>query len=268
MLDKMFTPLSLLILNMLIIAVVEAGGEFFFTSGLIHAFALFFIALAFARMFGHSYTHDPILEQFVHMSLAAMAVFAFSHILEFFSLVVLHTYEDATFANVANLYMISLILMTMGAELFLRIYERRSRAVLVFLSTGAALLLLLTVVFSVKDELISLEPDSPVPYIYAAVMGFFALYAFTKVRRIKNLVPAAVPFCTYLLASVALIVLAIMVNIFYEFLEDGFAWEEYQIIFLSHYAFFASLSVLFLAFGKLAFLGGIYKELQDLDEKK
>lgn len=74
-------------------------------------------------------------------------------------------------------------------------------------------------------------------------------------------------FVNYLAISIGMVVFAALPNIFYELMEDKLNIPELQIIYLSHFTFYAALSIIFLAFGRLSNLAGVYKDL-DLAEHK
>lgn len=263
--EKYLNTKFFIVLNILIIALAETigGGTWFFASGTIHVIAISFVVLALVRTYAHYYTYDPILEKFVHACLAAMAVFAVSHLIEFFSFVVLKSYSDAVYINVANFYLASILLITIGAESFLRVLQGRSAALTRMLIAGIVALAFLSISLLFNDELMSLEINSPVPYLYTFAVLAALGFCIYKVRRIKRLVDFMPGFVNYLLVSVALIGVAALISIYYEFFVDIFGFPEYQAIYLSHFAFYISLSSLYLAFGKTNHLGGMLQEVQE-----
>jgi hypothetical protein len=68
-------------------------------------------------------------------------------------------------------------------------------------------------------------------------------------------------------AGIAGIMLATLPYIFYDLLEMRWGVPMYQIMYLSHFFFYASLSLMFLAFGKITVLGGELEELKTMTEK-
>lgn len=265
-LDKIFNPYSLAIINVAIVLLAEfaGGGRLFFNSGLIHLMAVLFVALAVARIFVHYYTFDPILEKFLWASLAAFAIFTVSHIVEFASMMVFHIYQDATFANVVNFYLISILTLAVGAELFLKVYYERGARLIMLLSGIIAAIFILIAAFLINPNLISLEPDSWMPYMYALALLGAGFYGIFKMLQIRKLVTIAVGFVNYLVAAIALIMLAAMFDVFYEFLEHYLVIADYQIIYFSHFAFYAALSLMFLAYAKLSYLGEFYEEIKKI----
>lgn len=265
LLDKLFNPITLLVINAIIILLAESvgGGAFFYTSGIIHIIALLFIVLAITRVYFHYYTYDPVLEKFLHASIAALLVFGASHIVEFLSIIVLKTYQDTTFASVAQFYMASILLITVGTEIFLRKHDRRSYLFIGFLSSVIAFLFGFTAFILKNDQFISLEPDEPVVYIYMTALIAIGILGVWQMIRIKKLVPIMSGFVNYLTVAIGMVVIATIPNIFYEVMEHGLGIPEMQVTYLSHFTFYAALSVLFLAFGRLSTLGGIYKDLDE-----
>src|SRR3989338_7394015 len=139
-------------------------------------------------------------------------------------MMVFKIYQGATFANVVNFYLISILTLAIGAELFLKVYRGRDARLIMLLSGIIAAILILIAAFLINPELISLEPDSWMPFAY--VLALF--------------------------------------GIFYEFLEEYLGIAGYQIIYFSHFAFYAALSLMFLAYAKLSYLGEFYEEIKKI----
>ncbi|MBI3671334.1 hypothetical protein HY249_00875 [Candidatus Azambacteria bacterium] len=267
LLDKIFTPISLIVLNLLIIISAEfaGGGLFFFQTGFIHILAIFFIILFVFRIFYHHYTFDPIFEKFVHFTLAAALVFAVSHAFEFVSMMFFYYYSDATFANVVNFYLIGIILITIGAELFIKVAIRRSAYIITLLSAATVAFLALIALFLYNSSLISLESGKIAPIIYTFLIAIVGVIGFYVISYMKKIAPVSRPFVNYVLWSVSLLIISTLPYIFYYFIEEELRIEAHQIIYLSHFFFFASLSLLFLSFSKLSWKG-IYQEVRNIKE--
>lgn len=265
-LDKIFNPYSLAVINVIIILLAEfaGGGRLFFNLGLIHLIAVLFVVLSVARIFVRYYTFDPFLEKFLWASLAAFIVFTVSHTVEYTSMMVFHIYRDATFANVVNFYLISILILAIGAEMFLKVYHGRGARLTMLLSGIIAVIFILIAAFLINPNLISLEPDNWTPYAYALALLGAGFYGIFKMLQIRKLVTIAVGFVNYLVAAIALIMLAAMFDVFYEFLEHYLGIADYQIIYFSHFAFYAALSLMFLAYAKLSYLGEFYEEIKKI----
>jgi len=261
--EKIFNPLLLLAINLLIIMAVEFSGQLFFQFGIIHIIAVLFIALSVIRIFVRYYSYDPILEKFFQTSLAALFVFAISHIVEYFSMSMgaFIYYSDYVLVNTVNFYLISIILIIIGAEAFLRIHDRRSTIQIKILIGIIAALILTIFIFETKKDLISLELENIAPYIYITLVFIFGLMALLKIKRIGKYVSISTAFTKYLSVSIILIMFSAVPYIFYEFLENNLNFPLYQIMYLSHFFFYGSLSLFFLAFGKVKIKGGLYENL-------
>lgn len=268
-LDKIFGPVTLLILNIVIIFAVEFAGKgtYFFATGLIHAIAIFFIFLAAFRIFMHYYSYDHFLEKFVHGAIVAFVLLAASHVVEFVSYTVFHMTDSAVFANVANFYAASLLAITLGAERFLATHDDRKSRLIGALKAGIIFLVLLSASFFINNNLVSLETTNPVPFIYAALSILIAVLAIKKVSRIKKITSYSAGFANYLIAAIILILISVFPDIFYDQLRD-FTISNMQIIYLSHFIFYAALSLIFLAFKQFSHPGGVYEEAKKIDERK
>lgn len=270
LLDRILNPLSLILINILIIIAAEFTGEgmFFMNTGLIHGIAILFIILAVSRIFFHYYTYDPFFEKIVHGVLGASIIFSISHIYEYASMNIYHTYKDSTFINAVNFYIIGFMLIIIGTESFLRIPAHRSTRLIKMLIAAISLFAILVIAFTIKSDWASLETDSPLPFIYAFLVLAIGTFGIFIIRKLKKMVPIAANFSNYLLASLSLIIFATVPYIFYEFIEEEFYayTNRHQIIYFSHFAFFAALSLLFLAFTKVSW-GGLYAEARQHEEK-
>ncbi|MFA6519523.1 MAG: hypothetical protein WCT41_01715 [Candidatus Paceibacterota bacterium] len=265
--DRFLNAYSLLIINLLIIvlALTVGGGLYFFETGLIHLIALIFIALAVLRIIYHHYTYDPILEKFVHASLFALIVFAGSHIIEYISMMFLNRYQDAVFANVGNFYLIGTFSIIIGATYFSGINHRTYASFLRMLSYAfIAGFFLFSVFLFANDRAIGLEVEDPAPFLYALMLVIAGVLAVIEIVKIRRLTPIMHGFTTYLLGGLVLLLIAILPNIFYDFLAIA-GVPSYMSIYSSHFLFYAALSLFFLAFKKLSYMGGVYEDLKAVD---
>ncbi len=268
-LEEIFSPWVLLWINIAIILAAEFLGDrqFFYETGLVHALAIFFIILAFSRVLQHYYTYDPVLEKFVHGSLAALIIFSASHLVEFLSYTVFNIHEDAIFANVINFYIVSIILMVIGADSFLKTLKERSKLFIWILGAVIGVFGLLILANFANDELVSLKPLTFGFNFYVVAVAFFGILGLVWSLKIKKAVPATAGFVNYLAATVVVIMLAGIQNLIYEPLEK-LGVPAYQSVYISHFAFYAALSLMFLAFVKLHSLGGVYDDLRAAAETR
>ncbi len=262
-LEKILNVWTLLIVNVLIIFAAELTGEgkFFFDTGLIHGIAVVFILLGFSRIYVHYPSYDPVLENLVHCSLAALAVFSLSHVVEFLSYTFTNHSEDSIFANVGNFYIISLLLIILGAEFFIKAHDRKAKPVFFwFLNVMIFFQFFIILLFLMKDNIVSLEPDSPILYAYITATIVFTVLGVLKLKRIEKLVSISKMFVSYLIVALVLIGFSAIQNISYEVLEQALHFPQFQIIYLSHFTFYIALSLMFLAFTHFQNLSGVYKD--------
>ena len=90
------------------------------------------------------------------------------------------------------------------------------------------------------------------------------IFAAVEIVRIRRLTPVMRGFTAYLVGGLVLILVAILPNIFYDFLSDV-GIPSYQSIYASHFLFYGALSLFFLAFKKLSYMGGVYEDLRVVD---
>jgi hypothetical protein len=238
------------------------GGAFFHESGLIHAIALLFIVLAAVRIFTRFYLFDPELRILLLASLAAMAVFALSHLVEFASFTIGHGYTDAAFANVINFYVISLLILLYGAETAIVRYRKAGEWKLAVIGACALGLLVLTVLFLTATLEVSLEPEDVAPYAYAALVAAALASCVVRWRKLRAMYGWFHGFIDRVLLSAGMVALATAPNVFYEHLEHVGVSERLS-IYLSHFTFYAALTVMYLAFDRIQDLGGLHKDLRE-----
>ena len=254
-------------LNVLLIVAAELTGDLFHATAMIHGFALLFIFLAGARIFRRYHVYDPELRTYLRYGLAAMAVFAASHLIELFSIVVLKNYADATYATVIDLYGVSLLLLMAGSASLNRSIRKSSAAPVVAAWACIALLLALAAGFLTGRVPVSLELDVAVPYAYAVGLTALAAAASLLARRIGNRYLAYAPFFNHMIVATLLVAAAALQYVFYEGLETLGA-PEYQVIYLSHFFFYAALSAMYLAFGASLAPRGVFEDVRVFLEKE
>lgn len=263
-LDKVVNGYLLIAINAAVVVLVltTGGGLYFLETGLIHLIALVFIALAVLRIFFHHYTYDPILEKFLRANVFALLIFAGSHIIEYVSTMLFDTYEDAVFANVANFYLIGIFSIIAGATFFSGIYHK-SYAFFLRWSSYAIIcsLLLFSAYLFTHDNAISFEMNRVAPYLYAFAILIAGVLAAIEIYKIRRLTPIMRGFTTYLLWALLLVLAAIVPNIFYDAMP-AIGVSASLSIYISHFIFYAALSILFLAFKEFSHLGGLYEDVQ------
>lgn len=248
-------------LNGLLIVAAELTGTFFHETALIHGFALMFIVLAAARVFRHYDVFDPELRIYMRYGLAAMAVFAASHLVELLSIVVLKNYEDATYAIAINLYAVSLLLLMAGSSSVNRSLRKSSSAPIVVAWACVAALVAFTLALLSDRVDISLEPDAYPPYVYAVGLSILSAAAIVQAFRIARHYTSYAPFFHHMIVVTLLVAAAAFQYVFYEAIEH-LGVPEYQIIYLSHYFFYAALSAMYLAFGASLRARGVFEDVR------
>ncbi len=246
------------------LALTSGGGHYFFDAGIIHIIAILFIILVVFRAIYHYYTYDPALEKFVHASVAAAFVFSAAHLVEFVGTYVFHQYNDAVYANVANFYMISLFLFMIGASYVLGINARWTKTIKVISLAAIFFFTALIIVLFFNEKLATLSAGSILPYVYV-VAGLAAVYILLyEMFKIKKTIPLTKGFINYLMAGMAFIIVAGLIDILYDVLMKLLNMPEYISVYLGHFAFYIALSFIFLAFRELSYLGGVYEDVKKL----
>lgn len=264
-LDRYLNPYTLLFVNIAIIGATElvGRGRAFFDYGIIHAIAILFILLAGTRIFDRYYLSDPQHKTFFLYNILALVAFAASHFIEFLSFHFFGEYEDIGFANVVNMYCVSILFVIVGAEVVIAAYKGKRPGHAWLPWAAIAGFLGLTVLYLLKAVHISLEPDEPAPYVYGAAVVFLTMIAYVRVRRIGRFMPVLKPFTDEMLASVGLTLVATLPNAFYDGLEKNAGIDKIQIIYVSHFTFYAALTLFYLAFKRFKGFGGVYKDVRE-----
>lgn len=248
-------------LNIAIIIATEASGEMFEEKGIIHLIAILFVILGVSRIFVHYDAYDRYLRLLIKGAVAALIVFSISHLVEFLGFVVLKNYNDAIFVNVVNFYIMSMLMVALGAEYFLRAAKNKSATTAMGLFAGVVVFFVLTLLIFFKKVSISLEPDSLMVYIYSVIVLAAFFLSLDRLLKIKKSVSIMSGFVGYFIAAFVLVTLAALQYILYDVIQDELGVSFLQIIYISHFLFYGALSLMFLAFARLARLGGMYSEI-------
>lgn len=267
--ERIFTPKALIALNLLIIATVQATGELFHDTGLIHILAILFIGLSLTRIFQSYHVYDPFIRHFVNAALVALLFFSASHVIEFISIVVLKLPPQAALVNVVSIYVVSILFLLLGVQFVLRKTRRQS-------SPYSWVLVALLTCLVTSIIYVMVKPDShygsaSAPSVALSLFGIslvlitaFQIIGFFKIRKI---LPMLAKMQNYLILASVFIILSALPNMFYELgLIPGLS--PHQAVYLSHYAFYAAASALFLSFGTLTRLGGLYQDMREEDMKQ
>lgn len=255
-LEKILSAKVLLAINVAIILATELTGSLFFDTGTIHIIALFFLVLGVSRIFVHYNAFDRFLRPLTLGAVGALLVFALSHLTEFISFGSDAHYSDELYIDVTNLYMTAMLLVALSAQYF--IYKRdRTLGVTLVLLAGFLASFAMSILGFLRIVTISIEPNEPDIYIYSAVVLAVSIFCIDRMVRIGRAVSIMHDFAGYIAVAFGLIAVSAMHYSLYEILEHA-GISEMQIIYIGHFFFYAALSLMFLAFPKLATLGGIY----------
>jgi hypothetical protein len=264
--EKILNEWVLLSVNIAILLATELSGQYFAEKGIIHLIALVFVILGISRIFIHYDAYDRYLRLLIRGGSMALVVFSVSHLVEFLGYVTLKAYEDAIFVNVVNFYIMSMLSVAIGAEYFLRTLKKGSVGLIIFLGMSVAVFLLLTILIFMNQISVSLEPSGVTPYVYGLLVVVASVFSINRLINIKRHVSIMVGFVNYFIAAFVLITISALQYVFYDVLQ-GFGMPDFQIIYVSHFLFYGALSLMFLAFVRLADLGGMYQEAQKTQQK-
>ncbi|KKW24028.1 MAG: hypothetical protein UY70_C0009G0015 [Candidatus Kaiserbacteria bacterium GW2011_GWB1_52_6] len=260
MISQKIVTHSFIALNITIIIAAEfiGGGTFFFENGIIHGIAALFIIGVAISLLHRYYFADPMLKKFLNACLIAFGVFSFSHVVEFLSDRFLGGYGDYLFALTLNFYIISLLIMITGSETFLRAYSGYQRSRTAFALSNSVILAF--AVFSgllfFDTSLISLEPANVVPYLYVCAVLTVAFVFWRRIIHLRRTIPLLDDFFVLLLWMVVFIAISASAYALYDVIKDVFSISEHQIVYLSHFLFYGGMSIMFIAFHKLSYVGG------------
>jgi hypothetical protein len=245
------------LINIAIIVAAEMTGDFFLQTGLIHIIALLFLLMGISRIFVHYNAFDPYLRPLTLGAVAALLLFSFSHLTEYLSLDhATNGYSDELYVDVTNLYMTAMLLVAFGAQLFLAKRTKSYRLMFVLL-LGFCASLTVTVLGFMQKISISLEPDEASVYVYTAIVIGVSVLSIHRMFTLGKTVSIMRSFAGYISAAFFLVTASALHYLLYEILEH-LGMPELQIIYVGHFLFYAALSLIFLAFPRLAMMGGIY----------
>ena len=259
--EKILNYRTLLLINLIIIVATELSGHVFEELGIIHLVAIIFVILGISRIFIHYDVYDRYLRLLIVGGSFSLVIFSISHLVEFLGYAYFKIYEDAIFVSVINLYIMSMLAVAIGAEYFIRTLKKGLPIMTVILIITVISFFILTLMVFFKKLSVSLEPDELTPYIYAILVLGTSFLSLNRLMQIKKHVSIMVSFINYFMGAFVLITISALNYVFYDFI-NGIGIPEFQIIYISHFLFYGALTLIFLAFGHLTNLGGIYKEVQ------
>ncbi len=257
----------MLLANLAIIIAAEMLGgrspltETWFFQGV----ALLFAVLPLVRIFTNFKVYDPTIARVTQASLAAFVIFAESRVLEFAGHRWFGLDDDTIQALVANFYIAGLLTVIIGVEMVLAKIGKRPKALLAVPAAAFFGLSAMTIAFAAGAVHPSLSAESALPLSYSVSIAVVLAYGFASLNRLRTRMPLLRGFLGYFGAGAAFIAASAVANFFGDVLVDARLLPSHQVGDVGMFLFFAAVSVMFLAFGKLGGFGGIYKDLQEED---
>jgi hypothetical protein len=268
-LERIFTPKALIALNLLLIATAQATGHLFHDTGLVHIVAILFIALSVTRIFQNYHLYDPFIKRFVNAALISLLFFSGSHAIEFIGIVVLKLPPQTALVNVFAVYVVSILFLILGVQFVLRKTRHQSQPYSWILIALLTCLITSIVYVMVKPD--AAFGSASAPSVALSLFGIslvlitiFQIIGFFKIRKI---LPTLGKMQNYLILSSVFILLSAIPNMLFELRGAAWGLAPHQAVYLSHYAFYAAASALFLSFGTLSSMGGLYEDVREEDRK-
>lgn len=260
--EKFLSPWTFLFLNLVIVVLVEATGMFFMTTGLIHLIAILFIALGIGRIFVHYNVHDQFLNPLIYGGIATLLLYAISHVLEYVSYAYFSLPYETISINVVNFYLTGLFIIALSVSYFLKRLEKGFTFFSYLLPIGVALCVFATILFNLYPNLVNLGFSSWLLYLYAGTVIGVTILGISWLIRLKSHVSILANFIDYFNAAFIMIAGSAMFYILSESLVN-IGVDYTQIMYVSHFLFYGALSMIFLSFGKLTHLGGLYDAAEE-----
>ncbi len=259
--ETIFNEWVLLSVNVAIILATELSGQYFARTGIIHIIAIVFVILGISRIFIHYDAYDRYLRPLIRGGSVALVTFAASHLVEILGYMYFKATVDAIFINVVNFYIMSMLIVAIGAEYFLRALKREGMTKIIVLGAAVAVFSLLTILIFMNRISVSLEPGGSVPYIYSLLVVASSIFSINRLFNVKRRVSIMAGFINYFIAAFVLITISALQYVLYDVLP-GLGIPGFQILYVSHFLFYGALTLIFLAFVRLSDLGGVYQETQ------
>lgn len=261
--EKLVTPYVLIALNIAIMIGAEfvGGGVYFETTGLVHAFAIFFVALIIVRIFSDYAFSDHILRGFLRIQLGFFLFLGLIHVYEYLGLYVLNINDVVVESTAVLAYLLWIIGNTLAIQWVLRIYNKTSTNLVPIFGLAIALVASLIVGMHVFSSSIHEVPEWT-HGVALSVVVVSAIFSIWKLNQMKKIMPVFAEYASYANPAITLVTLAV----FSEYSESEgflsiFGVSETQNLYISHFIIYAALSLLLIGFGKLKKPQGIYADM-------
>lgn len=261
--EKLFTPLTLIVINLAIIvaAEVSGGGVFFEETGLIHALAIIFVALILVRIFTDYAFSDYILKGFLKIQLTFLLFLGLVHVYEYIAEHVFMIREDVAQLTVMASYFVWLLSLLLALGFVLRIYYKKSPVILYALWGFFVVCVAGLIAPNVSPALVEWFPVwFPKLILFGTVV--FGVAGILSLRKLREIMPVFREYSYYAAPATILLILAS----FSEYFEAThtlqiFGIPDIQNLYLSHFLLYIALSILLIGFGKLKKPQGIYADM-------
>lgn len=253
--ERFFDPQLLLWVNVAIIIVAETlgGGRMFYDMGLIHVPLVLFVLLVSSRIFGRYFLYDPVLRRFLGWSLGALAILLASDTVEFVAQDMGNRLPaSAVYGGVISFHLVAILAVAAGAFHILKAHGRMRYAAFWLAMAALVGIVAFAASFAAFAGVIPAVP----PILYMAIAFAAGMATAMPTLALGRIVPALKEFSLYLGAALVFIMVAAGANALHLIAGGEYAVYQ-QATYASHFAIFAAMSLLFLAFGKMANLAGL-----------
>lgn len=257
--ERFFDARLLLGLNLAIIVAAETVGKgrYFYDTGLIHVPVAIFVLLASTRIFGRYYLYDPILKKFLGWSLAALAILLLSYGIEFVDQNLGYGWPaSAVYGGIISFHLTAILCIAVGAFHILKTYGKMRLATLWLVLAALVGVVAFAASFAAY---LGILPYVPAP-LYMLIAGAAGIATGVPTMTIAKTIPVLREFAERLTAALTFLTVAAAAEALHLVAGKEYVLAQ-QATYLGHFAFFVALSLMFLAFGKLANLGGVYAGL-------
>lgn len=263
LIEKIFTPLTLVVFNIAIIVAMEIVGvnTNFAENGAMHAFDILFVGLILLRIFSDYAYSDHILKGFLKIQLTFFLFFGFVHLYEYFAEYFFMIREDVVDLTVMASYFVWFISIFLSLGFVFQIYYKMSRWVTVALWGFFAICFTGLVAPNISAAVVAWFPLWFPKLILVGIVTF-AIAGIFALRKLREIMPVFKVYSYYVITASILLTL----NAFVEYFESiggipQLGISALQNHYLSHFVFYVSLSVLLVGFGKLEKPKGIYEDM-------
>lgn len=263
--SKLINKSSLVAINVLIIAIVELMGDFFYDSGAIHILAIFFVIVNVFILIKFNALDEPHFKKIFKTFNLSVIFLALVHVLEYLGHNPLVTIEEELeevidVAVIAG-YLLFFFVILYGLRSVVLSYNKATstiNAMPKMVMLFPVLIVAMIVALFINGSTVLFENEHIVSVFMLSmtvILGIAVIIYANNVIKPLSLLKDFIRM--YQIGSVLVIFSALM-----ELLETiSMPIPEEQITYFSHFFYYAGLSVMIYGTMKLFDLGGIYKDL-------